>query len=89
MNWESLTRALRHGLLAGHDAAPLPAGIEPAPHAATGEIEVLGEALREEVRRMFGGSLKLRHLDAGSCNGCETELQALLGGLHQLRMMRS
>jgi len=79
VNWESLTRSLRRGLPAGTDAAPLPAGIEPAPREREGEVEVLGEALRAELRRLFGGSLKLRHVDAGSCNGCETELQALLG----------
>jgi Ni,Fe-hydrogenase III small subunit len=85
MNWESLTRALRRGLLAGHDAAPLPAGIEPAPRETSGEIEILGEALRAEVHQLFGGSLKLRHLDAGSCNACEVELQALLGPFYDLQ----
>ena len=85
MNWESLTRALRRGVIAGTDAAPLPAGIAPATRAESGEIEVLGEALREEVRRMFRGSLKLRHVDAGSCNACETELQALLGPFYDIQ----
>ncbi len=83
--WDPILRALRRGSLAGQDAAPLPAGLEPAPRADAGEIEVLGEALRVEVRRLFAGSLKLRHLDAGSCNACETELQALLGPFYDVQ----
>lgn len=35
------------------------------------------EALQGEIRRVFGRSLHIRHVDAGSCNGCESELQAL------------
>ena len=34
-------------------------------------------ALQREIRRVFGRSLHIRHVDAGSCNGCESELQAL------------
>ncbi len=36
-----------------------------------------GVALKREIRRVFGRSLHIRHVDAGSCNGCESELQAL------------
>lgn len=42
----------------------------------TGEIE-LAEALNERVRRLFGRSLRLRSVVAGSCGGCEAELAAL------------
>jgi Ni,Fe-hydrogenase III small subunit/Pyruvate/2-oxoacid:ferredoxin oxidoreductase delta subunit len=34
-------------------------------------------ALAEKSRRLFGRSLKLREVCAGSCNGCEMELAAL------------
>jgi Ni,Fe-hydrogenase III small subunit len=34
-------------------------------------------ALGKEMRRLFGRSLRLREVCAGSCNGCELELQAL------------
>lgn len=37
----------------------------------------LVQALEEKARRLFGRSLKLREVCAGSCNGCEMELQAL------------
>ncbi len=36
-----------------------------------------GIRLKREIRRIFGRSLHIRHVDAGSCNGCESELQAL------------
>lgn len=35
------------------------------------------EALDATSRKLFGHSLKLREVCAGSCNGCEMELQAL------------
>lgn len=42
----------------------------------TGEIR-LAQALGRESRRLFGRSLKLRSVSAGSCSGCEAELVAL------------
>ena len=35
------------------------------------------QALDRETRRLFGRSLRLRSVSAGSCNGCESELVAL------------
>src|SRR5437867_3349695 len=42
----------------------------------TGEME-LARALDQRSRRLFGRSLRLRSVAAGSCNGCEAELVAL------------
>jgi len=42
----------------------------------TGEVE-LARDLDERTRRLFGRSLRLRSVAAGSCNGCEAELVAL------------
>jgi Ni,Fe-hydrogenase III small subunit len=42
----------------------------------TGEVE-LAHALDERARRLFGRSLRLRSVVAGSCGGCEAELVAL------------
>jgi Ni,Fe-hydrogenase III small subunit len=42
----------------------------------TGELE-LARALDERSRRLFGRSLRLRSVVAGSCGGCEAELVAL------------
>jgi Ni,Fe-hydrogenase III small subunit len=41
-----------------------------------GEIELAG-ALDQRMRQLFGRSLRLRSVAAGSCNGCEAELVAL------------
>jgi len=40
------------------------------------DIEVLGAKLDEAVKRRFRGSLAIRAVDAGSCNGCELEIHA-------------
>lgn len=37
----------------------------------------LVQALEEKTQRLFGRSLKLRHVAAGDCSGCAAELQAL------------
>ena len=42
----------------------------------TDEVK-LAEALADEMRRLFGRSLKLRQVSAGGCNACEAELNAL------------
>ena len=44
--------------------------------SATGQGE-LAQALSAEMQRLFGRSLRLRSLVAGSCGGCEAELNAM------------
>lgn len=44
----------------------------------------LGEAVAAETRRLFGRSLAIRHLDAGSCNACDFELAALSNPYYDL-----
>jgi formate hydrogenlyase subunit 7 len=46
-----------------------------------------GTALQGEIRRIFGRSLHVRHVDAGSCNGCESELQALNNPFYNLHRL--
>ena len=41
------------------------------------EIAQLGAAFRQEVAAKFQGSLAIRMVDAGSCNGCELEMHAV------------
>jgi Ni,Fe-hydrogenase III small subunit/NAD-dependent dihydropyrimidine dehydrogenase PreA subunit len=43
-----------------------------------------GARLRRRILDRFGRSLHVRHLDVGSCSGCETEIQAALGPVHDL-----
>ncbi|QJD30626.1 NADH-quinone oxidoreductase subunit B family protein [Methylococcus geothermalis] len=40
-------------------------------------IEQVGQALKVVVDKRFRGSLAIRQVDAGSCNGCELEIHAL------------
>ena len=83
--WEILLHSLRKGVVTAKPAAPLPHDLAPAPRDTAGPIELLGEALRSEIHRLFGRSMKLRHVDCGSCNGCESELQALLNPFYDLQ----
>ena len=54
-----------------------PVVTEPGLPAADADIEVIGRAIDEEVRKRFGRSLHIRQVDPGSCNGCELEISGL------------
>lgn len=45
------------------------------------------QQLRTKVEQAFRGSLHIRHVDAGSCNGCESELQALNNPFYNLHRL--
>ena len=49
---------------------------EEAPDARA-EWRVRTSGIQDEVLRLLGRALVIRHVDAGSCNGCELELHAL------------
>jgi Ni,Fe-hydrogenase III small subunit len=49
------------------EAAPLP----------DEALRVDTQRLNEEILRVFGSALNIRHVDAGSCNGCELEIHAV------------
>ena len=40
-------------------------------------LEQLGIEVKRTVDRRFTGSIAIRQVDAGSCNGCELEIHAL------------
>ena len=61
--WQMLRQILRVGRVT---EAP------PAPVAATHDSR-----LQADILRIFGRALCIRHVDAGSCNGCELEIHAL------------
>jgi Ni,Fe-hydrogenase III small subunit len=50
---------------------------EPAAPPTAADIERLGIEVKRTLDRRFAGSLAIRHVDAGSCNGCELEIHAL------------
>ena len=47
----------------------------------------LGDRLASRIRRLLRRSLHVRHLDAGSCNGCDWEIQALLGPVYDVQRL--
>jgi Ni,Fe-hydrogenase III small subunit len=49
----------------------------PAPAPGSAALEELGRTLQARARKLFGRSLAIREVDAGSCNGCELEIHAL------------
>jgi Ni,Fe-hydrogenase III small subunit len=52
-------------------------GIRTERPPAADEDMVVVARLQEQVLRTLGRALTIRHVDAGSCNGCELEIQAL------------
>ena len=38
-------------------------------------LRVLAQRLENKILRQFNGALSIRHVDAGSCNGCELEIK--------------
>jgi len=48
------------------------------------ELRVVQQRLEQTVLRRFAGALTIRHVDAGSCNGCELEIHATNNPYHNL-----
>jgi Ni,Fe-hydrogenase III small subunit len=48
-----------------------------APPQADMALRVVAQRLQQEILGAFAGSLAIRHVDAGSCNGCELEIHML------------
>ena len=57
---------------------------EPPPAPDDGDLRALADSLDAAARRRLGRSLSIRHLDAGSCNGCELEIHALSNAFRDL-----
>jgi len=48
------------------------------------ELRVTVERLQADILDRFHGALSIRHVDAGSCNGCELEIVALNNPVHDI-----
>jgi Ni,Fe-hydrogenase III small subunit len=59
---------------------------EPAPQADDA-LRVRLQELQQEIYQIFGRSLAIRHVDAGSCNGCELEIHAINGPHYNIEGM--
>lgn len=73
MAWRRITRTLRER----------PAAVTPAPidRETTASLAARLEAASQS---RLGRSLAIRHVDAGSCGGCELEVRALTNTIHDL-----
>ncbi len=56
----------------------------PHPDAALRAVE---QRLGEAILKHFGRALAVRHVDAGSCNGCELEIHAMNGPHYNLERL--
>jgi len=72
-------KLLRRIVLAGIRTEPAP-----APDAA---LRTGAARLSDEVLRLLGRALAIRHVDAGSCNGCELEIHALNNPYYNLEAL--
>jgi Ni,Fe-hydrogenase III small subunit len=59
---------------------------EPPPDAEEA-FRVTAQRLQATVLRRFAGALTIRHVDAGSCNGCELEIHALGNPYYNLEQL--
>ena len=57
---------------------------EPPPDRDDRAVAELAAAVEQVARRRLGRSLAIRHVDAGSCNGCELEIHALNNAYYDL-----
>ncbi len=48
------------------------------------EIEIIGQRLNDKAKKIFGRSLHIREVDAGSCNACEVEVNALSNPMYDI-----
>lgn len=48
------------------------------------DTEKLGGMLKEKINSLFGRSLHIREVDAGSCNACEIEISALNNPIYDI-----
>jgi Ni,Fe-hydrogenase III small subunit len=57
---------------------------EPAPAPSEEALAEVAQRVDKAARRLLGRSLAIRHVDAGSCNGCELEIHALNNPFYDL-----
>src|SRR5512146_449013 len=75
---------MRRTLLESFMRGPL---TEPAPKPDEAGLAELAQSVNRAARARLGRSLSIRHVDAGSCNGCELELHALSNAFYDLERL--
>ena len=63
--------------------------MEPLPMftPTNGDLNGIGHELRQAIQRLFRRSLHVRHVDAGSCNACESEIKQLTSPYYDLHRL--
>ncbi|MBU0499071.1 MAG: NADH-quinone oxidoreductase subunit B family protein [Gammaproteobacteria bacterium] len=59
---------------------------EPMPEADP-SLRTRMQELQADLLKVFGRALAIRHVDAGSCNGCELEIHAINGPQYNIEGM--
>ncbi len=59
---------------------------EPAPTPDV-SMRTREQELHEEILKVFGQAVSIRHVDSGSCNGCELEIHAINGPYYNIEGM--
>jgi Ni,Fe-hydrogenase III small subunit len=72
---------MRKLLLEGLTRGPATIG---APEPSQAALAELAQTVNTAARRKLGRSLAIREVDAGSCNGCELEINALNNAIYDL-----
>lgn len=75
---------LLHARTGGAPADGAGAGAGGASNTSAAGVESLGRELNDRIGRLFGRSLHIREVDAGSCNGCEVEIVALNNPIYDI-----
>jgi Ni,Fe-hydrogenase III small subunit len=75
---------LLRSLFAKAATIPAPRPDRPALEGEDALLAELGKALEVQARRLFGRSITIREVDAGSCNGCELEINALNNSVYDI-----
>jgi Ni,Fe-hydrogenase III small subunit len=57
---------------------------ESPPSPSQAAMEELAQVLDQAARKRLGRSLSIREVDAGSCNGCELEINALSNSFYDI-----
>jgi Ni,Fe-hydrogenase III small subunit len=57
------------------------------PPAADDALRVVAQRLKRQILDALGRALTIRHVDAGSCNGCELEIHALNNPYYNLEAL--
>lgn len=48
------------------------------------DIDAAGREMEKKIKKAFGRSLAIREVDAGSCNGCEVEVNSLSNAIYDI-----